>query len=113
LVTWKARVADYVTGCYEILKRYGDDGSTLPRKIQAFQLLLKDYDEEKIKKAFFKYLRDKSEFPAPSDIIDIIEGRKKLKMDHEFYRSLKRQSFRTMEENDYVKAYEKQLKASV
>jgi hypothetical protein len=107
---WNNAVAEYVQQCYDILKRYGDDGSTLPTKIKAFQKILAGYELEKIDAAFWKYLKTKSDFPSPADIVKILENKKEIIMDSKYYAKILKENYPTFEQKEYKQAYERKLR---
>jgi hypothetical protein len=68
------------------------------------------YEAQEVVDAFNHYVKHKSEFPTPSDIIGIIEGR--IKRDSAYYRKLltkQKHSIMLASEAIYIKKYENQL----
>lgn len=67
---------------------------------------LGEYPTRKVEEAFETYVKNRSRFPTPNDIIGIIEGR--IKRDGFYYNHLiKKAGSRSREENIYIEKYEK------
>lgn len=72
-------------------------------------VMLGDFPASEVEEAFAKYLKLRSQFPAPADIIGIITGR--IKRDSAYYsRLIKKGDARSYEEDVYVVKYETQIK---
>lgn len=72
-------LAVLVTKSFNLYNTYGRDPAALGDIFSDFQEALAEYPEEKISLAFTEWRKTKSSMPTPADIIELIEGEKKLK----------------------------------
>jgi transcription initiation factor TFIIIB Brf1 subunit/transcription initiation factor TFIIB len=89
---------------------YGKKAEDFEDMAAMYLNFLKDYPVDKVRAAFERYVRNAREFPTPSDIISILEG--KVKRDPAYYRFLiehRKNNYLTTQQEEYVKKYEKQL----
>jgi len=95
--------------CFHTLELYGKEVESFPFVVLTFERFLGNYPADKIIPAFERYVQQKTKFPAPADIISIIEGR--IKRDSAYYRELqakRRGVGLTKDEFEYLAKYEKQ-----
>ena len=94
--------------CFHTLQLYGKDVESFPIVCRMFEAALGKYPAKKIRPAFEKFIRHCDRFPAPSDIIAIIEGR--IKREPTFYRQLlqkrREYTFLSDREHEYIRKYE-------
>jgi hypothetical protein len=93
--------------CWHSLALYGKDVNSFPFVIQLFENRLAGYPAKEILPAFEKYIDNATTFPAPADIVAIIQ--KRVKRDPAYYRELlrkRRDEFCSTREHEYIRAYE-------
>lgn len=92
------------------MELYGKEESQFETVLEFFLSFVGRYTPAEVFQALEKYIRLRSRFPAPSDLIGLIEGR--IKRDPAYYGALKDKLKRgqtlTPEQSLYVKEYEKQ-----
>jgi hypothetical protein len=107
----KTKITEVLLFCWKTLHLYGKKPEDFQSVSAMYLNFLKDYPAEKIIKAFEKYVKIKSEFPTPADIIAIIEGR--IKRDSVYYQKLldkqRSRGFLLNHEQTYISKYESQL----
>lgn len=111
----RERLSTLIIAAFDGLKTYGKEPEQLTNANRLFQVVLSDYDIEKIEGAFRVYFKTASEMPAPADIVNIIERGGKPAFDKSVYlRLVKRQeadpynwNALTPEEREYIKEYER------
>jgi hypothetical protein len=67
---------NYVKQSYDIFNTYGKQTSAIENICMAFWVVLKDVEEEYIHYAFGHWLRERSNMPTPSEILDICRKKK-------------------------------------
>lgn len=82
-------IAELISAAWLAFPRYGEDESHLIAKIKMFQMVLAEYPDSEIKRAFKIFLKEGSAFPIPADIVRIIEPPKE-KLSAMLYFQLKR-----------------------
>lgn len=97
-----------VKDCMQVLNTYGKKDFDYLPVLKVFMERLGHYESEQLNAAFDKYIRNRSEFPTPSDIINVIENKPKL--DQAVYNNLLKKSrdggFLSDSEYDYIYHYE-------
>lgn len=106
----QVQVLDLLEFCWKSLHLYGKKPDDFAGIQETYLAFLSNYEVGKITKAFEKYIRTRTIFPAPADIIGIIEGR--IKKDPAIYRNLLAQrragAYLMDEEKEYIRKYERQ-----
>lgn len=104
----KARVGEAVVLFYDALKTYGKQPEQMESVTKLFMFALADYPVQKIIDAMSFYVRHYTDFPAPADIVQIIERGNKPPLDRSVYVNLskKQPDQRTSEEWAYMREYE-------
>lgn len=104
----KKHLAVLIAQCFDTLRLYGKEPEQLESVNSIFQIVLADYPLEKISNAFAAYLKRNNEFPAPADIVQIIERDGKPPFDKAVYVAVQRKppEDRTPEEWSYIREYE-------
>lgn len=96
--------------CWKSLHLYGKRPEDFEGIVTVYLGFLGKYPAEKVHAAFEKYIRNRREFPTPSDIIAIIEGR--IKRDVGVYKNLLKQrregQFLSDDDHKYIREYEEQ-----
>lgn len=94
--------------CFQALKIYGKEPEAFDSMVAMHLLVLSDYTLEQIQNAFKFYLKTNNEFPAPSDIAQIIERNGKPPFDKAVYVSVSRKppEERSSEEWAYMRDYQ-------
>lgn len=97
---------------FDTLKLYGKQPEQLESAIAMFRLVLADYPIGKIRTAFAVYFKRHSEFPAPADIVQIIERDGKPPLERAVYIAIskKQPEDRTSSDWAYAREYEKYAK---
>ena len=97
---------------FDTLKLYGKQPEQLESAVAMFRLVLADYPIEKIRNAFAVYFKRYSEFPAPADIVQIIERDGKPPLDRSVYIAISKKdaSDRTSSDWAYMREFEKYSK---
>ena len=74
-----------------------------------FQMVLAEYAIDRIKSAFLAHLKKSSNFPAPADIVSLIERGGKPPLDKAVYVSISKKpgDQRTSAEWEYIQDYER------
>jgi hypothetical protein len=100
-----------IKDCMQVLNTYGKKNFDYLPVLKVFIERLGSYNPKQIEEAFNKYIKYRSDFPTPADIISIIEGR--IKPDSAVYNNLIRKrregAFLSYEEEDYISKYEDQV----
>lgn len=100
-----------IKDCMQVLNTYGKKDFDYFPVLKVFIERLGHYEPERIKEAFNEYIRNKANFPTPSDIIDILE--RKIRPDSAVYQKLLKQrrdgSYLTNGEERYIREYEKHV----
>ena len=104
----KKRVGEAVTLFFDALAGYGKQPAQMEAVTKLFMFALSDYPTEKIISAMAFYVRNYSKFPAPADIVQIIERGNKPPFDRAVYANLSKKDpeFRTSDEWAYMRDYE-------
>ena len=94
---------------FDALKTYGKEPEQLDSVKKLMHFALADYPWEKIREALAFYFRNNTDFPAPADIVQIIERGNKPPFDKAVYVNItkKRGDERTSEEWKYMREYER------
>lgn len=104
-------MAQAIAQCYHTLDRYGRDAQGLEVAQRLFIRVLGGYPASEVIPAFEKHVAQSRNFPTPSDIVGILEGR--VKRDASYYRRLldriKAGDFLSEDESRYLHAYERQV----
>jgi len=61
--------------CFESQKTYGQDASKIESLVKIFDFILTDYDIEDIRQAFMNHLQNKTDFPTPACIMELLKPR--------------------------------------
>lgn len=93
---------------FDALKTYGKEPEQLESVKKLMHFALADYPWEKIRDALAYYFKHNSEFPAPADIVQIIERGNKPPFDKAVYTTIskKHPADRTSDEWAYMREYE-------
>jgi hypothetical protein len=91
------------------LKTYGKDPGQLDAVIDLFMFALADYSAEQVAKAFRQYVLKASDFPAPADIVQLIERDGRPPLDKAVYLQIckKDPMLRSRQEWDYKAEFER------
>ena len=105
------RMAEMLTQCFQALNLFGKQPEQLAAAIPLFQMVLADYPIERIQRAFTGWLQTHSSFPAPADIVSLIERGGKPPLDRAVYVSISRKpgDQRTSADWEYMRDYEKSM----
>lgn len=105
----KQRIGEALEMFHDSLKVYGRKPEQLESVTKLFMFALADYPVQKIVDAMAYYVRNFTEFPAPADIVQIIERGNKPPLDRAVYTSLSKKdpSHRNSEDWAYLRDYEK------
>ena len=105
----KKRIAEAVLLFHDSLKVYGKQPDQMESVLKLFHFALADYPVQKIVDAMAYYVRNYSEFPAPADIVQIIERGNKPPYDRAVYVAIckKLAELRTDDEWEYIEGYQK------
>ena len=104
-------MAELLEQCFHTLELYGKEAEAFPYVILTYERFLGEYPADKIIPAFERYVQTKTRFPAPADIISILE--KRVKRDMGYYKELqqkRRGVGLTPTEWEYLEGYEKQVR---
>lgn len=92
------------------MELYGKDESQFETILEFFLSIIGKYEAEDVFMAMGRYVRQRSRFPTPADIVGIIEER--VKRDPSYYNTirekLKKGQNLTAEQSYYLKEYERQ-----
>lgn len=104
----KVELAAIVTQCFQGLALWGKEPESLPSTIGLFQMVLADYEPERIRQAFGFYMKHHRDFPMPADIATIIERGNKPAFDKQVYGMILKKpgDQRTPEDWQYKREYE-------
>lgn len=93
---------------FDALKTYGKEPEQMDSVKKLMQFALADYPWQKVREAFAYYVKNNTEFPAPADIVQIIERGNKPPFERAVYTAIskKHADQRTSEEWSYMRAYE-------
>ena len=105
----KKRLSESLVLFHDALKTYGKQPDQLEAVTKLFIFALADYTEKQIVDAMVYYTKNYSDFPAPADIVQIIERGNKPPFEKVIYLNIckKDGEDRTREEWDYKRDYEK------
>lgn len=109
----REQVLDTIKYCWKSLKVYGRKPEDFADVAQAFLAFLGSYPAKDVLYAFKHYARNREEFPTPSDIVAILEGR--IKRDAVYYKKLRDEAQKkgryalNSEEHNYIMSYEQQV----
>lgn len=97
---------------FDTLKLYGKQPDQLESAVAMFRLVLADYPIEKIRMAFAVYFKRYSEFPAPADIVQIIERDGKPPLERTVYVTISKKDpvHRSSSDWAYLREYERYAK---
>lgn len=96
--------------CWKTLHLYGKKAEDFEVIVDMYLGFLGGYPAKDVVKAFERYVKSREQFPTPSAIIGIIEGR--IARDSKYYETLLKKranSFLTDPEEDYLRRYERQV----
>lgn len=104
----KTRLNEALLMAFDALKTYGKEPEQLESVKKLMHFALADYPWEKIRDALAYYFKHNSEFPAPADIVQIIERGNKPPFDKAVYTTIskKHPADRTSDEWAYMREYE-------
>lgn len=104
----KTRLNEVILMAFDALKTYGKEPEQLDSVKKLMHFALADYNIQQVREAFAYYFKHNSEFPAPADIVQIIERGNKPPFDRAVYTSIskKRADERSSEEWKYMRDYE-------
>ena len=95
--------------CLAVQRTYGKQAGDFDKVVQVFIKVLEGYEPEKIMQAIKKWVMVSPEFPTPADILGILNPQPKF--DYAVYNRLcdkqKRGEQMQYQENEYIKAYER------
>ena len=108
----KTRLNEALLMAFDALKTYGKEPEQLDSVKKLMHFALADYPWKKIQDALAFYFRYNTEFPAPADIVQIIERGNKPPFDRAVYTTLskKHPADRTSDEWAYMREYESFMK---
>ena len=104
------QMAEILTQCFQALNLYGKEPEQLAAAIPLFQMVLSEYSIDQIRPAFVKWLQTNGAFPAPADIVSLIERGGKPPLDRAVYVAISKKpaDVRTKEEWGYLSDYERE-----
>lgn len=104
----KARLNEVILMAFDALKTYGKEPEQLDSVKKLMHFALADYPWQKIREAFAYYFKHNTEFPAPADIVQIIDRGNKPAFERAVYVSIskKHADMRTSAEWQYMRDYE-------
>ena len=104
----KTRLNEALLMAFDALKTYGKEPEQLDSVKKLMHFALADYPWPKIQAALAYYFKHNTEFPAPADIVQIIERGNKPPFDRAVYTSIskKHPADRSSEEWKYMRDYE-------
>lgn len=104
----KTRLNEALLMAFDALKTYGKEPEQLDSVKKLMHFALADYPWQKIQDALAFYFRHNTEFPAPADLVQIIERGNKPPFDRAVYTTLskKHPADRTSDEWAYMREYE-------
>jgi hypothetical protein len=105
----KKRIGEAIVLFHDALKTYGKQPEQMESVTKLFMFALADYPTEKIIDAMAYYVRNYTDFPAPADIVQIIERGNKPPFDRAVYTSIskKHPADRSSDEWAYMREYER------
>lgn len=94
---------------FDALKTYGKQPAQLDAVTKLFLFSLSDYPVDKIIDAMAFYVRNYTDFPAPANIVQIIERGNKPPLDRAVYVTISKKppEARTSDEWSYMREYER------
>lgn len=104
----KTRLNEALLMAFDALKTYGKEPEQLDSVKKLMHFALADYPWQKIQAALAYYFKHNSEFPAPADIVQIIERGNKPPFDKAVYTTIskKHPADRNSDEWAYMREYE-------
>lgn len=104
----KARLNEVILMAFDALKTYGKEPEQLDSVKKLMHFALADYNIQQVREAFAYYFKHNSEFPAPADIVQIIERGNKPPFDRAVYVTISKKAAdqRTSAEWAYMRDYE-------
>ena len=104
----KKRIGEAIVMFFDALKTYGKQPAQLEAVTKLFLFALSEYPVDKIIDAMAFYVRNYTDFPAPADIVQIIERGNKPPFDRAVYVTIskKHPEDRTHDEWAYMRDYE-------
>lgn len=104
----RARLNEVILMAFDALKTYGKEPEQLDSVKKLMHFALADYTIQQVREAFAYYFKHNSEFPAPADIVQIIERGNKPPFDRAVYTSIskKHPADRSSDEWAYMREYE-------
>lgn len=105
----KTRLNEALLMAFDALKTYGKEPEQLDSVKKLMHFALADYSWQQISEALRYYFKNNSEFPAPADLVQIIERGNKPPFDRAVYVSIskKQADQRTSDEWAYMRDYER------
>lgn len=105
----KKRIGEAISLFHDALKTYGKEPDQMEAVVKLFNFALADYPVDKIIDAMAYYVRNYTDFPAPADIVQIIERGNKPPFSPAVYTTIskKHPSDRSSEEWAYMRQYER------
>lgn len=105
----KKRVGEAIVLFHDALKTYGKQPEQMESVTKLFMFALADYPTEKIVEAMAYYVKNYTDFPAPADIVQIIERGNKPPFDRAVYTTIskKHPADRSSDEWAYMREYER------
>lgn len=93
---------------FDALKTYGKEPEQMDSVKKLMQFALSEYPWQKIREALAYYVKHNTEFPAPADIVQIIERGNKPPFERAVYTAISKKPAdqRTSEEWAYMRSYE-------
>ena len=106
------QMAEILTQCFQALNLYGKEPEQLASAIPLFQMVLGDYPIGRIKAAFVTWLKTNDTFPAPANIVNLIERGGKPPLSEAVYVSISKKpgDQRTKEDWRYLEEYENHIR---
>lgn len=104
----RTRLNEVILMAFDALKTYGKEPEQLDSVKKLMHFALADYNIQQVREAFAYYFKHNSEFPAPADIVQIIERGNKPPFDRSVYVTIskKQADQRTSAEWAYMRDYE-------
>lgn len=104
----KKRIGEAISLFYDALKTYGKEPEQMEAVVKLFNFALADYPVQKIIDAMAYYVKNNTEFPAPADIVQIIERGNKPPFSASVYTTIskKHPADRSSDEWAYMREYE-------
>jgi hypothetical protein len=104
----KTRLNESLLMAFDALKTYGKEPEQLESVKKLMHFALADYTWEQISNALRYYFKNYTEFPAPADLVQIIERKNKPPFEKAVYVSISKKPAyeRSSDEWAYMRAYE-------